>query len=99
MGAAQLVEHATKLREDGDDRAAEAKLKTALKVSPNSGWAAMKYGEFLYDAGKFKKAAKYLRDALHEAPLWPDVHYLLGQIAVERGRHAVAADHFRVLVN
>ncbi len=92
------VELARLLRKQGQTAAAEAHLRQALALNPDSAPAHYTLGETLAahpGAGDMEGATAEFRTVLRHAPDYPPAYYQLGLLAGRRGDWPAAAAEFR----
>jgi tetratricopeptide (TPR) repeat protein len=81
--------------EQGDLQQADAALKEALKLDPNSAPACLEMGALLNQQKKYAEAQKELAHALEIDPKVPEAHYELAKTYWELGRWQQAEPHAR----
>jgi Flp pilus assembly protein TadD len=81
--------------EQGDLQQADAALKEALKLNPNSAPACLEMGALLNQQKKYAEAQKELAHALEIDPKVPEAHYELAKTYWELGRWQQAEPHAR----
>jgi len=88
------IKIAADLMQDKPDQA-KLEIDRILKAEPKNAAGNALLGEFQYNSGQFDAAAETLGKEPAISSPFPQVHYLLGNIALKKGKPAESETHYR----
>lgn len=99
VAAARLVTEGQRLAGRGQVEQAEAAYRDAYELYPTLSYAAAMHGQAVYEKQRdLERSKRILSDALHEAPMFPAVHYYLGRIYLEQQQLALGKRHLEIVL-
>jgi tetratricopeptide (TPR) repeat protein len=94
----KLIDQATHLEEQGDNKQALAVWKSAALIDAENATVQNGLGVALYVQGETQQAFEHLRHSIRLNPIWVENHFVLGKFLLEQGRPQEAISELQTAV-